>query len=391
MERKPWKNRTNRRLPRRLRDLIPQALPFLPPHQLAPIPPTQAGANADVSAGEVPALPSSPPRPMSHTVSRILTTVRNSFGLFRRYEASEPPDHDPEENITLDDLSDIANEAGSPAAPSFYPYPNRSSFRLGYWYWNGGPQKSQDSFKALVDIIADSDFKPDDIKHTRWDFVNRQLASEDDNRDWLDEDAGWMTTPVSINVPYQSRRGVVSDPGAGPREFTIPSFHHRNLISVIREKLAHPTDAAHFHYEPYELHWQPADRLPSVRTYGELYTSPAFLEAHQDLQRSPPEPECTHPRVIVALMFASDVTHLTAVGDSKIWPLYMFFGNESKYRRSKPSCNSCHHVAYFEKVSTTRGSAADLILMIFGDSYRQNSRILLQDKPPVGSRPAVHL
>ena len=350
MERKPWKSRPNRRLPLRLRDLIPQALPFLPPHRLAPILPTQAGVNADVFVG---LLPSSPPRSMSQTVSHILTTERNSFGLYRRYETSEPPDHDPEENITLDELFDTSNEAGAPAAPSFYLYPNRSLFRLSSWYWGGGPQKSQDSFKALVEIISDSEFKPDDIKHTRWDFVNRELVNEDGNHDWLDEDAGWISTPVSINVPYQSRCGVVSDPGGSPREFTIPSFHHRNLISVICEKLAHPTDAAHFHYEPFQLHWQPAGCPSSVRTYGELYTSPAFLEAHQELQCSPPEPECTLPRVVVALMFASDVTHLTAVGDNKIWPLYMFFGNESKYRRSKPSCNSCHHVAYFEKVSIT--------------------------------------
>jgi hypothetical protein len=260
MEREPWKKRSNRRLPSRLRDLIPQALPFLPPRQLAPIPSTQASANT----GEVPSLPSSPSQSLSQPVSRILTTERNDFGLFRHYEASEPPDHDPEEDITLTELSDISNEASTPIALSFYPYPNQSSFLLGDWYWNGGPQKSQASFKALVEIISDSEFKAADIKHTRWDFVNRTLASEDDNHDWLDEAAGWMTTPVSINVPYQSRRGVVSDPGAGPREFTIPSFHYRNLISVIREKLAHPTDTAHFHYKPYELHWQRAECSHSI-------------------------------------------------------------------------------------------------------------------------------
>lgn len=50
-------------------------------------------------------------------------------------------------------------------------------------------------------------------------------------------------------------------------------------------------------------------------------------------------------------MFWSDSTHLTSFGDSKLWPLYMFIGNDSKYRRCKPSHKLCSHIAYFQKVS----------------------------------------
>jgi hypothetical protein len=60
-----------------------------------------------------------------------------------------------------------------------------------------------------------------------------------------------------------------------------------------------------------------------VRVQGELYTSPAFVDAHQELQDSPAEPGCNLPRVIAALMFWSDATHLTAFGNAKLWPLYM--------------------------------------------------------------------
>jgi hypothetical protein len=56
------------------------------------------------------------------------------------------------------------------------------------------------------------------------------------------------------------------------------------------------------------------------------------------------------PRHIIALMFASDATQLTSFGDTSLWPLYMIFGNESKYRRCKPTLHLCHHVAYFRKV-----------------------------------------
>jgi hypothetical protein len=75
-------------------------------------------------------------------------------------------------------------------------------------------------------------------------------------------------------------------------------------------------------------------------------------------------------------MFWSDATHLTAFGNAKLWPCYMFFGNESKYRRCKPSCNLCSHVAYFQTVCCFAS-----ILVLAADpstSYRTRSRILPQ-------------
>ncbi|KAH7924724.1 hypothetical protein BV22DRAFT_1012700 [Leucogyrophana mollusca] len=127
-------------------------------------------------------------------------------------------------------------------------------------------------------------------------------------------------------------------------------FRHRSLILIIREKLANAGDDSLFHYEPYELLWQSVDGKHKTRLHGELYNSPAFLEAHQTLQESPPEPRCNLLRVVAALMFWSDSTHLTSSGNTKLWPLYLYFGNESKYRRCKPSCNLCNHAAYFRKL-----------------------------------------
>jgi len=63
-------------------------------------------------------------------------------------------------------------------------------------------------------------------------------------------------------------------------------------------------------------------------------------------------PGCTLPHHIVALMFWSDATQLTSFGDAKLWPLYVFFGNQTKYRRGQPSAKLCSHVAYFQMVST---------------------------------------
>lgn len=284
---------------------------------------------------------------------------QNIFGLSRTYTGTMgPPNHDPEDFVSLDDVSGAEDglflpqrspisEVSNDRKPSFYPYPNRSTFLLGDWYWCGGVQKSQQSFQNLVGIIGDPEFRPEDIGSARWDKINAALVDDSlDNNEWEDDTAGWKKTPVTINVPFPAK-----SVNPGPKDYTLDHFYHRSLVSVIREKLSNSTDDQHFHYEPYELRWKPADHSAlDGRVQGELYTSPEFEQVHQTLQDTPGEPGCGLPRVVVALMFWSDSTHLTSFGKSYLWPLYMGFGNESKYRRCKPSLHLLNHVAYFEKV-----------------------------------------
>ena len=153
---------------------------------------------------------------------------------------------------------------------------------------------------------------------------------------------------MTILVPAQHHRKSSSQ--SAPQDFVVGDFHHRSIVSVVKEVLSSPARHRHFHYEPYELKWQPPSSSDPISVYGELYTSPAFIQTHLNLQNSPPEPECNLPRCIAALMFASDATHLTSFGDVKLWPLYLYFGNESKFRRCKPSENLCSHIAYFQGV-----------------------------------------
>jgi hypothetical protein len=339
MERMPWTRRTNRQLPQRFRDILPQPPPSIAASGLQP---------AAVPENQEPQLPQA--AQIGSRLCRTFTTSRNIFGLSRRYYAKEMPTHDPEDEISLQDLSNIPVHGGPPDSASrmFYPYPNRSAFRLGDWFWNGGVQKSQASFRELIDIIGDPEFQPADVRDTQWDQINKELATDEEG-EWLDEDASWTRTPVTISVPYQPRRGVPSEPEAGPQNYIVGDFYHRNLVEIIREKLS-GSDFHLFHLEPHELLWQMPDRPEPIRVQGELYTSPAFIDANRELQDAPGEPGCDLPRVVIALMFWSDATHLTAFGNAKLHLLYMFFGNESKYRRCKPSCHLCEHVAYFQSV-----------------------------------------
>jgi hypothetical protein len=130
-------------------------------------------------------------------------------------------------------------------------------------------------------------------------------------------------------------------------------FYHRSLVSVIKEKLSSPNNDPLFHYQPYTVKWQPSSTSEPINVYREFYTSQAFLDADRELQNTPKEPKCDLPRHIVALMFHSDATHLTSFGDAKLWPLYLYFGNESKYRHVRPSCHLACHVAYFQRVRSS--------------------------------------
>ena len=278
----------------------------------------------------------------------VVKSSHNIFGLFWQYEAENLPSHDPEEELNLADLVDVeAVNSDSINQLKYGPYPNESSFLLGEWFWNGTVQKSKGSFSDLVDIICSPNFRPDDIRGTNWNLVDERLGgNEDIDAEWLDfDDATWTRISVDIEVPFHRRSA-----NPGHQTFAIPDFFHRSIVSIIKEKLANIDNFRHFHLEPFELRWQPGQATKPMRVYSELYTSPEFLNAHKDLQSSPPEPSCSLPRYVIALMFASDSTQLTAFGDASIWPLYMFFGNDSKYRRCKPSLHLCAHVAYLRKV-----------------------------------------
>ena len=280
----------------------------------------------------------------------------NIFGLVCEYTGTAVPDHDAEEYLLLPDLcnhfaSSFMNATlHSNPLQSFFPYPNASSFALGHWYWNEGEHKTQAGFWELIKIVGDPEFSPSNVQHNDWDHINVILGDNwvEGDDEWIDAtDEGWNMTNVQIHVLFDSGTAI-----PGKRLYQATGLYHRSLIAVMRERLGDPHDFRYFHTEPYKLLWKspPDPAKCEVHVHGELYTSQAFLRAHNEFQRSPREPGCKLTWVICALMIWSDGTHLTSFGTAKLWLGYFFFGNETKYCCGKPSCNSCNHVAYFEKV-----------------------------------------
>ncbi|TFK27536.1 hypothetical protein FA15DRAFT_549397, partial [Coprinopsis marcescibilis] len=238
-----------------------------------------------------------------------------------------------------------------------YPFPNLNAYLIADWFWNNDHGKSQKGFDQLLEIIGNEEFKSADVRKLNWAQINRVLTEEEqggssqphtaDSEFPGDQNTStrWECASITIDVPFNSRS---TKPGSHP--FTVPKFYYRPLVSAIRTKLENLSFQDQFHFLPHELYWKPHENSKSVRVYGELYTSDAFIEAHNALLESAGEPGCNLPRYVVGMMFSSDKMRLGAFGNAEIWPLYLFFGNDSKYRRGKPSLKLGEQIAYFNKL-----------------------------------------
>jgi hypothetical protein len=346
--------RENIPLPKRYQDVLPEPPAALPPLSLPQY--TDSESTMTSSSQEILAAATANQVRSLPRVRKIWNSPRNIFGLFRQYFATHFPEHDPDENMASDLVLTTSLDSAD-EAKLYHPYPNQSSFLLGEWYWNDGVKKSTSSFTNLLKIIEHPGFQPEDVRGTNWRRINEQLGGRlddlngfEDNEEncWEDElpHGGWIESPITIKVPFHKRS---LQPGQEP--FFVGNLYHRKLVPLIKEKILRTSFHPHLHIEPYRLYWQPSGSSKPIRVHGELYQSDVFIDAHRELQESPREPGCELPRVIVGLMFASDGTHLTAFSDAKLSPVYLGIGNESKYRRSKPSCQAYEHVAYFEKVN----------------------------------------
>ncbi|KAJ2935903.1 hypothetical protein H1R20_g1191, partial [Candolleomyces eurysporus] len=341
----------SRRLPARYRqDVLPQPLPPVEVGQPWCHPTQGTNTLEGATTGTTAAATPIPPPPLS-----VLTSGRNSFGVMRKYHIrpNSTVTHDPDRQITLHDLSDL-----SPPFPRnvtrilnpYGPFSNLSALLIGDWYWNSN-NKSYLDFQKLISILKQPNFSLEDVTRINWAAAFKELgANKDDLCDgtgsWIEDD-GWKTTQISIDVPFHSRMK-----NSGLDRCVVGDFHHRSIVSVIKEKILNPDENRQFHYHPYHSTWKASEASPEVDLYGELYASQAFRDAHEELQNQPdPTPGESFEKVVVALMLASDSTHLTSFGDAQLWPCYLMFGNESKYRRCQPSQHLCHQIAYFKKLS----------------------------------------
>ena len=343
--------RRNYQLPKRFQDVLP--------------------APAETAESPEPPLQPVPRRSVLLVVRDRLVTAVNIFGIWRDYP--HRPSHDPDAALTLEDLTDQSIIPPSPSSlpqspvdassdfPAYWPFPNASIHGIMKWLNNGQVNKSEADVNNLVHSVIRSP-----------DFDKADLTGFDAHCENLRLDKALCGTKASLCSQFKETAADILVPSGDldrpAQKFSVPGLLHRKLTSVISDAFNDPL-AHMYHFSPFKLFRKSPVTHKDERVYGELYNSDAFLAEHEEIQRRrtllPGDLEiCKREKVVAALMFSSDATHLTDFGNAKAWPVYLMLGNLSKYMRAQPSCGALRHLAYIPSVSDPSCSTAVLILLI---------------------------
>ncbi|KAJ7661178.1 hypothetical protein B0H17DRAFT_1212295 [Mycena rosella] len=248
------------------------------------------------------------------------------FGLWRTYLHRRT--YDPNSLISVDDLFNqfppgLSEPTSPPVKKAAHQSANASTSLLMRWQNNGQTTKSAGQLNALVhDVILDPKFKIEELKSFNAEHAEKQ--TEQDTAEAFPLLKDFQTASINITVPS-------------------------GLMSVIKAVFADPL-SHHFHFSLFRLFHKVRSTGAQVRVFSEVYNSEAFIKEHDNVRLRgalpPDNPDCKPEKVFGALMFWSDSTHLANFGNAKLWPIYILFGNLSKYIRGKPNSGAKHRVAY---------------------------------------------
>lgn len=229
----------------------------------------------------------------------------------------------------------------------FEAFSNPTSGLLMAYQYSGTGQQSVAELQRLTTFVGDPLFRHADalsFSHTR--EVKNIDAYLQDKSNPFREEYGWQRSSVKIRLPNE---GTKWPSETDAPELEIPGVHHRSIIDIIESVFTDDASIS-FNMIPYREYWQCSpDR--AIEVFSEAYSSPEMLEMYDEINALPREAGDEYERSIASLMFWSDVTHLANFGDASLWPFYLYFGNQTKYVRGKPTASACHHVAYIPTVS----------------------------------------
>ena len=336
----------SRQLPARFRDVLPE--PSLPhPPRL------NSGAASDSSET---ASQSILPRVILHVFDTFCTCF-NAFSVAREYH--HRPSYDPDSFLTVDQLTNTSHEPSSnpsdlsPPPPPPWPWKNMGIWRLMTWTMTRSRQKSEAEVTHLVHkVIQTKDFNHNDFigfnAHTEMrHFDKSETAPGPDSMPVpIQVPDTWKKTGVSISVPTREQH---TGPDGNGKTFFIPGFFHRSLTGVIHTAFTEKA-AKWFHLSPFKCIWKSPISGQEQRVYDELYTLDTWIAAHDEMQKQRCDNGCKLEHVIAGVMLWSDATHLAQFGSASAWPVYLFFGNQSKYTRACPNSGACHPVTFIPTV-----------------------------------------
>lgn len=395
------------RAPKKFRDFVPSSTNALPEFLRERLIPLTPAISAPHDVSPTPCTPTPPPAEKEAEPPETIFSAPNEFGLFRVY--NERPTYDPDDEIDALDVCD-APTLGSQSSPvsassnstgrswwssfssssqrleqqatsTFVPFLNATVFHLMHWFYSSTTKSAADLQHLVDDVILAPDFDQRDLRKfsakqelRRLDVSDAtaqgspQVPTQDTTAgpDFLAGD-GWREGTVKISLPKEQQK--FSREADAPT-LEIPGIFYRKLTEVIRWAFSEAEHAPDFHISPFTMFWNPdaagddcepppnppdpsdPKQPPSgERIYSETYNSDAMIEEHKRVCSEAQEAGCQLETVIASILLWSDATHLTNFGTASLWPIYVFFGNHTKYARSKPSAFAAHHLAYIPSVS----------------------------------------
>jgi hypothetical protein len=317
-------------------------------------PPSPIQAASPISRSPSPMLVQLPP-PDSEPI--VHETTANQFGLYRRFTTW--PSVDPENDITLDDLTDAPTfinttdrgyrkpdeifASKETSSNPFAPYLTSTVYRLMNWFYQTSSKTINDLNDLVHDVILAPDFDSDHLQNFNASTEAKRL---DDNPNCPSSD-GWHESSVKLKLPKTGSKYASEDEAP---EAEIPGILHRDLLQSIISAFKDTSFEA-FNLKGFTQFWKPSPDEPVEEIFGEVYSSETFREMEQEVQSMKPPGE-TLESIVVPIMAYSDMTHLANFGTAALWPIYFFIGLTSKYIRARPTSFSAHHLAYIPSVSS---------------------------------------
>ena len=250
-------------------------------------------------------------------------------------------------NPTTD--ANLSEPALSTTTPLAHPFKNDSIFELVKSLHLGSSSKTTQGMDEIAKLISSG-------KVSQEELSNFKAATELRR---LDEFAAqtpiaggpWQTESVKIKMPCMRSHDPPFSTEADAPDFEVHGVRYRSLVDVLVSKIQDASTSESFIHTPFTEWWSPPGSTSPIRIYGEAYSSDVAVQLFEEIKGIPPPAD--HPQiesVVVLLMLGSDATHLANFGTASLWPIYVFFGNMSKYDSSRPSEFAASHLAYLPKV-----------------------------------------
>jgi hypothetical protein len=248
------------------------------------------------------------------------------------------------------EVTAITEASPSTSVNRFYPFLNATVFRCMNWFQQASGIVSAAEFDRLIrEVILSDDFTREDLMGFN---TTRELARIDKHGSTnvpFSADDGWKKGSVMLHLPKTKAKHASE---AASPQAAISDIHYRPLTEVIKAA-CQSSQAKEFHWVPFKLLHQSQTGDPPVRAYTDIYNSNAMLEEDARIRAAGRDlnDDADTEIAVLAMLLWSDSTHLANFGTASLWPVYLYFGNISKYVRGRPNAHAAYHIAYIPSVS----------------------------------------